>query len=146
MKELDKDTLFSIFERNDEEIYKEHGLDGTLENPYVLMGMVLTGIQNFELLDLIHLKRAPEQYKRIRKGVKDKYYNRLFNYLTRIDDTKFESIYTITEAYHIGDVLDGLIVLLNHFEEKEEYEKCMIIKNYQDLLVNSIKLDKIVEY
>ena len=41
MQPLDKNTLFSIFEVGDEEIYKEHGVEDQLNNPFVLMGMVL---------------------------------------------------------------------------------------------------------
>jgi len=48
MQPLNKNTLFSIFESGDEEIYKE--ASDALKNPYVLMGMVLNGLQSYILM------------------------------------------------------------------------------------------------
>ena len=36
MHKLDPHTLFSIFEKGDEEVYKENQMEGLLDNPYVL--------------------------------------------------------------------------------------------------------------
>ncbi len=52
MQELNPDSLFSIFEAGDEEVYKENNVDYLLKNPYVLIGMVVRGIDN---LSLIHI-------------------------------------------------------------------------------------------
>ena len=51
MQPLNPHTLFSIFEKGDEEVYKENGIESTLNNPYVLMGMVVKGVENFIVLD-----------------------------------------------------------------------------------------------
>lgn len=40
MNKLDPHSLFSIFEKGDEEVYKEHGEEDVLDNPFVLMNMV----------------------------------------------------------------------------------------------------------
>ena len=50
MQPLDPHTLFSIFEQGDEDIYKEHGLEDTLNNPFVLTGMVLRGVENYHII------------------------------------------------------------------------------------------------
>ena len=51
MQPVDPHKLFSLFEKGDEEVYKEHGVEEALKNPYVLMGMVLEGMENYQLMD-----------------------------------------------------------------------------------------------
>ena len=67
MQPLDKNTLFSIFEVGDEEIYKEAGVENQLNNPFVLMGMVLRGLENYSIMDVMYMKRHPESYKEVRE-------------------------------------------------------------------------------
>lgn len=134
MQPIDPHTLFSIFEQGDEEVYKEHGVEEVLDNPYVLIGMVIRGLQNYELMDMMYMRSYPEQYKNVRDTVRLKYYNGLFKYLTRIDPNKFESIYAIGESYDSQDVLFGLETLLYYYEDLEKYEKCATIKKYMDLV------------
>ena len=138
MQQLDPHTLFSIFEQGDEEVYKEHGVEDVLDNPYVLIGMVVRGLQNYQLMDLMYMRSYPDQYKEVRETVKLKYYNGLYSYLTRIDTTKFEVIYSIGETYDSQDVLFGLDTLLHYYEDLEMYEKCAVIKKYMDLVRESV--------
>lgn len=134
MQPINPNTLFSIFEQGDEQIYKEHGVEDALNNPYVLMGMVVRGIENHHIMDVMYLKQYPGHYKNIRGITKYKYYNKLFSYLTRIDTTKFDSIYDIGESFAAGEVFLGLDTLRRYYEGLEEYEKCAVVKRYQDLL------------
>lgn len=134
MQPLDPHSLFSIFEQGDEQVYKEHGVEHLLENPYVLLGMVIRGLDNHNVMDMMYMRSYPEQYKQVRDRVKLKYYNNLLGYLTRIDTNKFESIYTIGESYDVQQVVSGLNVLRTYFEDLEMYEKCAIIKKYIDLV------------
>lgn len=138
MQPLDKHSLFAIFEANDEEVYKEHEVTEVLQNPYVLMGMVLRGLENFTLLDIMYTRSYPKQYASVRNVVKAKYYTTLYSYLERIDSTKFESIYTIGESFEHNRVLLGLQTLLEFFEKAEDYVKCGVIKNYHDLIASTI--------
>ena len=137
MQQLDPHTLFSIFEQGDEAVYKEHGMEDVLNNPYVLIGMVIRGLENYSIMDIMYMRSYPEQYKAVRDTVKLKYYNNLYNYLTRIKLDSFEARYTIGETYDFQDVLFGLDTLLYYFEDKEMYEKCAVIKKYMDLVRES---------
>lgn len=137
MQPIDPHTLFSIFEQGDEQVYKEHGVEDVLNNPYVLIGMVIKGLENYSIMDLMYMRSYPEQYKAVRDTVKHKYYNNLYNYLSRINLDSFEARYTIGETYDSQDVLFGLDTLLYYFEEKEQYEKCAVIKKYMDLVRKS---------
>ena len=55
MQKLDPHTLFSIFEQGDEEVYKEHGELEVLKNPFVLMNMVMRGLENYQLMCIMYL-------------------------------------------------------------------------------------------
>ena len=134
MQPIDPNTLFSIFEQGDESIYKEHGIEDTLNNPYVLMGMVIRGVENYHMMDIMYQKQYPREYKNVRNITKYKYYTKLVNYLTRIDSLKFSEAYKIGESFESGEAFVGLDVLRKYFEGIEQYEKCAIIKRYQDLL------------
>ena len=134
MQPLDPHTLFSIFEQGDEEVYKENGVEDILHNPYVLIGMVVRGLENYQIMDMMYTRSYPDQYKQVRDTVKLKYYTNLYKYLCRVDIDKFETKYTIGEDYDSQDVLYRLDDLLYYFEDKEMYEKCAVIKKYMDLI------------
>lgn len=137
MQPIDPHTLFSIFEQGDEAVYKENGVEDVLNNPYVLIGMVVKGLENYQLMDMMYMRSYPEQYKEVREIVKLKYYNGLYAYLTRVDINSFEAKYTIGEAYDSQDVLFGLDTMLYFFEGLEMYEKCAVVKKYMDLVRES---------
>jgi hypothetical protein len=134
MHKLDPHTLFSIFEKGDEEIYREHGMEDQLKNPYVLMGMVIKGLENYQLMTTMYTHNFPQEFKRNKANIQKKYYTRLYQYLTRIDSDRFDSLYTIGESFETVRVEGGLTHLMYYFESIEEYEKCAVIKRYIDHL------------
>ena len=138
MQPIDPHTLFSIFEQGDEQVYEENGVQDALNNPYVLMGMVLKGLENYSIMDMMYKKRYPEQYNEVRDTIKYKYYNRLYKYLSRIQLDKLEDIYKIGESYNSESVFISLEGLKMFFQDIEQYEKCAIIKKYQDLLIDNL--------
>jgi hypothetical protein len=140
---LDPSTLFSIFDQADDQIYKEHGLEDLLQNPYVVMGTVVTGVENFYLIDKIYCLRFKEEYERVRSGIKLKYFNRLYNYLTEINLEQSNDLYTVVTGFDIDRSLPALKDLLYFFETIEHYEKCALIKRFIDLLYNK-KLECLV--
>lgn len=137
MQPLDKDTLFSIFEQGDEQVYKEHGIEETLKNPFVLMGMVLNGLENFQMMDMMYKRNYPEKYKEVKNTIQLKYYTRLYGYLTRIPKEPFNDIYKIGESFESGDCYAALDHLRIYFERLEQYEKCGTIRQYMDLLIDN---------
>ena len=134
---IDPNTLFSIFEQGDEQVYKEHGMEDHLNNPFVLMGMVLRGVENFHMMDMMYMKQYPQHYKKVRNITRYKYFNKLFGYLLRIDSSSFDDIYKIGEAFDNREVKGSLDYLRLYFERLEQYEKCAIIKKYIDLLLKA---------
>jgi hypothetical protein len=138
MKQIDKDTLFSIFEQGDEEVYIEHGVKDVLDNPFVLMGMILRGLENFDLMDMMYKRNYPEEYENVKNLIKYKYYNKLYRYLTKIDSRCFKDEYTIGEAFDSENVYKALDDLRVYYEGIEEYEKCSVIKNFRELLIDKV--------
>ena len=135
MNKLDPHSLFSLFEKGDEEVYKEHGVENTLKNPYVLLNMVTRGMDNYNIMDMLYMKNNPDTYKSVRKEVKYKYYVRLYKYLERLDVESIEnSTYTIGESYDVPNLIVRLDDLRLFFEGYEEYERCSLIKSTIDML------------
>lgn len=143
MEPLDKDTLFSIFEQGDEQIYQEHGLQDTLNNPFVLMGMVIKGLENFQLMNLMYQRNYPKEYAKVASVIKYKYYTKLYNFLTRINLKDLDIEYNIGDSFEDTQVYIGLEELRVYYEGLEEYEKCGVIKKYIDYLIDKVvALDK----
>jgi len=138
MKPMDPHTLFSIFEQGDEEVYIEHGVKDVLDNPFVLMGMILRGLENFDLMDMMYKRNYPEEYENVKSVIKYKYYNKLYTYLTKIDSRCFKDEYTIGEAFDSENVYKALDDLRVYYEGVEEYEKCSVIKNFRELLIDKV--------
>lgn len=134
MNKLDPNTFFSIFEANDELVYKEHEVEDLLNNPYVLIGMVVRGLENYNIIDMMYLKSYPEQYQNVRDIVKYKYFNNLYKYLTRINSITDLDKFKVGDSFDKNSVLFGFSTLLSFYEEVEEYEKCAVIKSYMDLI------------
>jgi len=137
MQRIDPHTLFSIFEQGDEAVYKEHGLEDALKNPFVLMGMVVRGIENYNIMDMMYSRQYAKDYAKVRKITKYKYLNNLYSYLKRIDSSSFDTVYKIGESFEKDKVNKCLNYLRVYYESLEEYEKCAVIKRYIDLLVFS---------
>ena len=100
------------------------------------------------MMDIMYSRQYPEHYKNVKVSVKFKYFNKLYSYLKRIDSTKFETIYKIGESFEKDEVLGGMDILRIYFEELEHYEKCAVIKRFQDLLretlVESVLVPKLI--
>lgn len=137
MQRIDPHTLFSIFEQGDEEIYKEHSIEDAFSNPFVLMGTIIKGVDNYFIMDSLYLKRYPKEYKAVRKITKYKYLSKLYGYLTRIDSLNFKEVYKIGESFEGNAAFGSLDVLRKYFENIEQYEKCATIVRYQNLLKKS---------
>lgn len=143
MQKLDPHTLFSIFEQGDEEIYREHNVEDVLKNPYVLIGMVVTGVENFYFMDKLYALKHKEEYGKVRDNIKLKYFSRIYNYLTRVTVEEVKNVYDIGSDFEIDRSINALNELLYFFEYLEHYEKCAIIVKFTDLLYGK-KLESLI--
>ena len=69
---------------------------------------------SIDLLELVHLRS---------KGSKAEYYNKMFDFLVKHDVIK-------RREFKFSEIKNDLIHLLKHFEEIEEYEKCLLLQKY----------------
>jgi hypothetical protein len=134
VNKLNPHTLFSIFEKGDEEVYKENQMEGLLDNPYVLIGMVVSGVENYYFIDEIYTNKDPKRYAKVKSNIKYKYFTKVFKYLTRLSLDQLDSKYGIGTDYELDRSINALNELLFYFEDMEEYEKCALIFQYTDLL------------
>ena len=137
MNRLDPNTLFNIFEQGDEEVYKEHGIEEALDNPYVLINMVVRGLENYTIMDQMYMYQYPKQYKGSRQVVKYKYFNKLYGYLKRIDITQLQ--FEVGESYELSKSVKVMEDFLYYYERIEHYEKCALIIKYVNLLKRTKK-------
>jgi len=137
MKDLDGDSLFSIFDRGDEEVYSDLKHDIDLSNNALLMGMVIRGIDNYFLLDKIYFNRYGEYYLSVSEKIKLKYFLRLLEYLKSVKDLSLETVSYTRDEFGLNAIAYSLQSMLSLFEEKEMYEDCVIIKKYLDLFQES---------
>jgi len=141
MKKLDVNNLFSIFNATDEEVFREEHSEELLDNPYVLMGMVLRGVENFTVLDDMYAYKHGKEYQAVRPKVKHSYFLRLYGFLDRINFNKYNFEFMIGEDFSVEQTDRALNFLLHHFLQYEQYEKCAIIQRYIDLLhIDSVPL------
>ena len=138
MQPLDKNTLFSIFEAGDEEVYEENNVSGLLDNPYVLIGMVVRGVQNYHLMDVMYKRSYPQDYAKVRQKIKLNYFLRIAGYLQRLDVKSFSTVYTIGDSFDVQEVQEAFEHLITYFEQIEYYEQCALVKSYLDLLSHEV--------
>lgn len=136
MNKLNPDSLFSIFEQGDQEIYKEHKIEELLENPFTLLGTVVNGLENFHLLDKLYSFKYQDRYGEVRHKIQHKYYGRMYTYLLKIDIGDMASVIHEDTHLDVGRIIELLYDLLLHYQHIEQYEKCGKIKKYTDLLLS----------
>lgn len=133
MKKLPTNQLFDIFEKGDEEIFKEHGVEDLLDNTYILFGMVVRGVENFYIIDQLYATRYREYYFQVKDSIKLKYFLGLMNYLERIKDLPTDLVPFMEDEFDKQSIHYAFNELMDLFIEVEYYEKCAILKKYFEL-------------
>jgi hypothetical protein len=143
MKKLSTNQLFDIFEKGDEEIYKEHGVEDLLDNTYILFGMVVRGVENYYIIDQLYSTKYTDQYLEVKDSIKLKYFSGLMNYLERIGDIPTDLVLLIEEEFDKQSIQYAFNELMDLFIEVEYYEKCAVLKKYFELF--SIKQLEVIK-
>jgi hypothetical protein len=133
MKKLNNKDLFNIFTLSDEEVYKEHQVEGVFNNSFILFGMAVKGVENYFIIDRIYANKYREQYDSVKESIKLKYFNGLVNYLERIDLLQSDTILSLEDELSPQAIKYALEEMLDLYEEKEMYEKCAIIFRFYQL-------------
>lgn len=141
MKRLDGKSLFDIFQVGDEEVYAEHGVEDVLDNSFVLLGMVIRGVENYYIIDQLYKKKYAEEYDSIRENIKLNYFMGLMKYLERIKEIQLDTLSIIEDEFSISAIEYAFSEMTDFFISIEYYEQCSILKKYLDLF----SLNKLVE-
>ena len=147
MKEFSAKRLFEIFDKSDDgDLLERSGIKDFYDHPFLTMGMVVRGIDNFDLLCEIYDHKYPKEFPSIKDEVKFKYYSRLYRYLDRFNYKQIDSIEK-TLAHGYDNILYCLIDMRVTFETHEEYERCGRIRDiitsyedYEDIFIKDTNL------
>ena len=134
MKKINVDTIFKVFDQDDRSIYLEEGLESLLEDDDILLNLVVRGLENYWLLDEIYTNKEPVRYEKIKYKVKDKFYNKMYGFLKKVNLNNLECFYSTVQDLGYGSIQISLQDLLNHFIDLEEYEKCSYINKVLKLI------------
>ena len=132
MKKLDSKGLFNIFSQQDEAIYHEHGIPNALNDDFILFGTVVKGVENYFIIHTIYSYKFGQEYDSVSDSIKMKYFNGLISYLERIDISQSDTLINILDEFEPDVVRNVLQQLLDFYESKEMYEKCVIIFKFID--------------
>jgi hypothetical protein len=141
MKRLDSKTLFDVFQVGDEEVYREHGVEDILDNSFVLLGMVVKGVENYYIIDQLYQRKYGEVYISQRENIKLTYFKGLMKYLERIGEIHLDTLSMIEDELGISAIDYAFSEMIELFISVEYYEECSILKKYLDLF----SLNKLVE-
>lgn len=138
MKKLDGQSLFNIFQVGDEAVYKEHGVEDLLDNSFIILGMVLNGFQNYNIIDEMYLQKYGKSYLSVRENIKVEYFSRLVKYLERLNDLKGDTISLLKDEFGEDLILEIFGELLKFLESIENYEECIVVKNCLDFFQEKV--------
>lgn len=141
MKKLLTNQLFDIFEKGDEEVYREHGVEDVLDNSFILLGMVIRGVENYYIIDQLYKKKYGEEYSSQRESIKLKYFMGLMKYLERVKEIHLDTLSIIEDEFSLSAIEYAFSEMTDFFISIEYYEQCSILKKYLDLF----SLNKLVE-
>lgn len=118
-----KDLNFASLQENSKDVGSEN-----MKN----LRRAVVGAEKYEFLHVIYSKTYGDLYNNMSENVKDRYFNKLFHYITKIDLTDTESLVKITQELTSKSIKQNLNKLLFYFQELEEYEKCAALKKVID--------------
>lgn len=131
MKKLNK-SIFDIFNKEDKEVYKEHDVVIKFNNASYVLGDFIKAFENYYILNQIQSEQYGSQYTQVKSKIKHKYFVKLVNSLKRIDLVETPSIEKAAKEHDYTKLLNMLDGLRGYFENREEYERCAVIKKYID--------------
>jgi len=128
--------LLDIFNYSDEQDVKGEGYVGAVidytKHPYIILGSVIRGVENFYIMCEMFRNKYGDKFDAIEETLKQKYFDRLYGFLLRFDESNSEHILEAMK-FDRQEVSYALLAMRSYFEECEEYEKCIKI---HDILHN----------
>lgn len=131
MIKLNPDSLFTIFEQTDTQVYGENTPEEVLDNPYTILGGVVTGVENYYLMDKLYLLRYGKNYQGVRGVIQRRYFNRMYLSLIKLDVNSIEGMLDPgCDILTPHTTTTALNHLLYYYQDNEDYLKCSVIFRY----------------
>lgn len=127
--------IFSIFQQDDSQVFQEHGVEEIFDDNYTNLGRVITGVENYLLLDQIYTKKYPEKYQEVRNSIKKTYLLKVMIFLENIDIDQENLVEDFLQEFTLSRITSSLTFLLLYFQDLEYYEKCSVIKKILDKFI-----------
>lgn len=130
---MNVDKLFNLFSIGDNEVYKENEVEDLLDNSYVLIGMVIKGVENFYIIDQIYSSRFGDLYLSSRDSIRRKYFTGLYRYLERVNLSHEDTLLPLVDEFGEQPMYYAFQEMLECFLEVEDYLKCAKIHKFIEL-------------
>ncbi len=133
MKDIDASRLIRLFENTASGNEFEESLPDLHSHGYIILGMVIRGVENYYILCDMLTREHGEDFKKVQDKVEKSYFDRLFLFLDKLD---IENPSMISQAieHDTSSIEYALGALLRVFEAHEEYERCARIIKLKQIL------------
>jgi len=136
MKDIDSGKILEIFNNTASGVDHDESLQDVHSHGYIILGMVIRGVENYYILNQLMSKRYGEDFKKVEENVKRIYFTRLYKYLEN---------FNLKDSLHLSQALEhspsgiayGLDNLIEVFEFYQEYEKCARVLEIKNSLIAS---------
>jgi hypothetical protein len=135
MKKITTQHVINSFEQDYYLGFKDRKNAGSLTPNQTLLKNATLGVEKYELLHVIYSRAYGETYSKISESVKDRYFNKMFSYLEKVDLSDIDSLLEIIPSLDENTIKKSFSKLLYYFQDLEEYEKCAVVKKVLDNLI-----------
>ena len=120
-------SFFDLFDYSDEDDLTKEGfaeavMDYT-QHPYIIFGTFLRSVENFYIICERYRNTHGEKFDRIEQHLKHLYFDRLYRFLDRFDETQLEHILE-AKQFNDAEIAFAIESLITFYESIEDYEKC----------------------
>jgi hypothetical protein len=134
MKSIGKNTLESIFEFDQSEIYTSTELEDLMRSDIFRVKSIIFGIQSFKTVSGLYAIKHPTLFNDIMPSIRAKAYNKLYSL---VEPVQVANLLNNKVTFYLDElelVDDALVTLIKYFEAEEHYEKCAHLKAIQDTI------------
>ena len=130
-------AFFSIFEYDDQDDLNKEGFTKAVidytRHPYIIFGTVIKCVENFFIISEMYRQKYGEKYQAIEQTVRKAYFDRVYTYLDKFDESKYEHVVE-ARKFTPQEITFAMEELRDHFEGTEEYERCARIQKIYNIL------------
>jgi len=120
-------TLFELFDYDDRNDLRQEGLTGAVldytQHPYIIFGTFIRSVENFFIICQTYRNTYGEKFDKIEERLKHHYFDRVYGFLERFDETQLEHIIE-AKQFTDSEILYAVKSVLDFYESIEDYRKC----------------------